>query len=143
LIERKRLLRKIVKPFPLLRISEHFENAGEDLLEAARQSGLEGLIAKSATSAYESRRSRNWLKLKLTSEQEFVIAGYTPGERDYFGSLALGYYEGGKLHYAGNVGTGFNARNLAELWNLLEPLKTTKNPFTKADKIPKGTGLVQ
>ena len=79
LIERKRLLQKIVKPFPLLRVSDHFENAGEDLLEAARQSGLEGLVAKNTTSVYESRRSRNWLKLKLTSEQEFVIAGYTPG----------------------------------------------------------------
>jgi bifunctional non-homologous end joining protein LigD len=143
LIERKRLLERIVKPFPLLRVSDHFENSGEDLLEAARQSGLEGLIAKSVTSVYESRRSRNWLKLKLTSEQEFVIAGYTPGEREHFGSLALGYYEGGKLHYAGNAGTGFNTRNLAELWALLEPLTITKMPFAVADKIPKGTVWVK
>jgi bifunctional non-homologous end joining protein LigD len=143
LIQRKRLLQKIVEPFPLLRVSDHFENAGEDLLEAARQSGLEGLVAKNTTSVYESRRSRNWLKLKLTSEQEFVIAGYTPGEREHFGSLALGYYEDGKLHYAGNVGTGFNARNLDELWALLEPLKITKMPFVKADKIPKGTVWVK
>ncbi len=108
LIERKRLLQKIVKAFPLLRISEHFENGGEELLEVARQSGLEGLIAKLGSSVYESRRSPNWLKIKLTFEQEFVIAGYTPGERDYFGSLALGLStKMGKLHYAGNVGTGF------------------------------------
>jgi len=138
LIERKRLLAKIVKPFPLLRISEHFEG-GEDLLEAARQSGLEGLIAKQEASVYESRRSRSWLKLKLTAEQEFVIAGYAPGEREHFGSLALGYYEAGKLRYAGNVGTGFNAGNLKELWSALEPLTTSKSPFTKADKIPRGT----
>jgi bifunctional non-homologous end joining protein LigD len=138
LSERKRLLQKIVKPFPLLRISEHFDG-GEELLEAARQSGLEGLIAKCKTSRYESRRSRDWLKVKLTSEQEFVIGGYTPGERDYFGSLAVGFYEDGKLRYAGNVGTGFNARNLAELWAQLEPLKTSKMPFVKADKVPRGT----
>jgi bifunctional non-homologous end joining protein LigD len=139
LIERKKLLQKVVKPFPLLRVSEHFENDGEHLLEAARAGGLEGLMAKRTTSVYESRRSRNWLKVKLTSEQEFVIGGYTPGERDYFGSLVLGFYEGGKLHYAGNVGTGFNGRNLAELWALLEPLKSEKNPFVKAEKVPKGT----
>ncbi len=139
LIERKKLLQKVVKPFQLLRVSEHFENDGEHLLEAAREGGLEGLMAKCTTSVYESRRSRNWLKVKLTSEQEFVIGGYTPGERDYFGSLVLGFYEGGKLHYAGNVGTGFNARNLAELWALLEPLKSDKNPFVKAEKVPKGT----
>jgi bifunctional non-homologous end joining protein LigD len=143
LIERKLLLQKIVKPFALLRVSDHFENAGESLLEAARQSGLEGLLAKKATSIYESRRSPNWLKLKLTSEQEFVIAGFTPGERDYFASLAVGFYEDGKLRYAGNVGTGFNSRNLKELWELIEPREIAKNPFTHADKIPKGTRWVK
>ncbi len=143
LIERRKLLQQVVKPFSLLRISEYFENSGEELLDAARQSGLEGLIAKCATSVYESRRSPNWLKLKLTFEQEFVIAGYTPGERDYFGSLALGFYENGNLNYAGNVGTGFNSRNLAELWSLLEPVTTSKNPFAKADKIPRGTVWVK
>jgi bifunctional non-homologous end joining protein LigD len=143
LIERKRLLGKIVKPFTLLRVSESFEGKGEELLEATRQTGLEGLIAKRKTSVYESRRSGNWLKMKLTFEQEFVIGGYTEGEREPFGSLAVGFYEDGKLHYAGNVGTGFNARNLAELWSLLEPLKTAKRPFAGAEKIPRGTEWVK
>jgi bifunctional non-homologous end joining protein LigD len=143
LVERKRLLRKIVKPFALLRVSESFEGSGEELLDAARQTGLEGLIAKRRTSVYESRRSGNWLKVKLTSEQEFVIGGYTAGEREPFGSLALGYYEDGKLHYAGNVGTGFTARNLAEICLRLEPLKTSKKPFAGADKIPRGTEWVK
>jgi bifunctional non-homologous end joining protein LigD len=139
LIERKRLLQQVVKPFSLIRISEHFENAGEELVEAARQSGLEGLLAKCTTSIYESRRSRNWLKLKLTSRQEFVIAGYTPGEREHFGSLVLGYYEDGKLCYAGNVGTGFTERILADLWSRIEPLRIPRSPFARADKVPKGT----
>jgi bifunctional non-homologous end joining protein LigD len=140
--DRYKLLRQVIKPFPLLRVSEHFENAGDDLIEAARASGLEGLIAKQKGSYYESRRSREWLKIKLTSQQEFVIGGYTPGERDYFGSLAVGFYEDGNLLYAGNVGTGFNQRNLADLWQKLEPLKTTKKPFSGGDKIPRGTEWV-
>ncbi|HVW84103.1 MAG TPA: DNA ligase D [Bryobacteraceae bacterium] len=140
LIERKKALAAILKPFPLLRISEHFTNDGEQLLEAARQTGLEGLVAKCATSFYESKRSRDWLKLKLTSEQEFVIAGYTPGERDTFGSLALAYHdEDGKLAYAGNVGTGFNEQTLNDLWGRLQQLKTDKKPLDRGDKIPKGT----
>ena len=143
LSERKRLLAEIVRPHPLLRVSEHFESGGEDLLEAARQSGLEGLVAKCATSVYESRRSSNWLKIKLVFEQEFVIGGYTPGERDYFGSLALGYYENGKLIYASNVGTGFNNRMLADLWSQLEPLKISKMPFARAEKVPRGTVWVR
>ncbi|MDP9171894.1 MAG: DNA ligase D, partial [Acidobacteriota bacterium] len=138
LIERKRLLASIVKPYPLLRLSEHFEG-GEELLAAARQAGLEGLIAKCATSAYESRRSRDWLKLKLTSEQEFVIAGFTPGERETFGSLVLGLQDEGELVYAGNVGTGFNERTLQDLWQRMQPLVTTTQPFAKAEKVPRGT----
>ena len=142
LSDRKRALAAIVKPHPLLRLSDHFE-AGRELLEAARAAGLEGLIAKCKTSVYESRRSRNWLKLKLTSQQEFVIGGYLPGERDYFGSLALGYYEGGKLNYAGNVGTGFNERTLREVWLELEPRRIPKSPFAAGDKIPRGTVWVK
>jgi bifunctional non-homologous end joining protein LigD len=142
LSERKKLLTKIVKPFPLLRVSESFEG-GEELLEAARQSGLEGLIAKKKTSTYESKRSPHWLKMKLTNEQEFVIGGYTPGEREFFGSLVLGFHEGDRLHYAGNVGTGFNNRTMADLWKALEPLKTSKKPFADGDKILKGTEWVK
>ena len=141
--ERKRLLGTILRPFPLLRCSESFEGEGGQLLEAARHNGLEGLIAKRSTGTYESRRTQDWLKLKLTAEQEFVIAGYTPGERDYFASLAVGYYEDGRLYYAGNVGTGFDQRMLADLWRRIEPLKVPRNPFVKAEKIPKGTLWIQ
>jgi bifunctional non-homologous end joining protein LigD len=143
LIERKRLLAEIIKPFHLLRLSDHFAGSGEELLEAARQAGLEGLIAKCATSLYESRRSRDWLKLKLTSEQEFVIAGFTPGERDTFGSLVLGFQDEGELVYAGNVGTGFNEATLQDMWTRLQPLITNKSPFAKAEKVPRGTVWVK
>jgi bifunctional non-homologous end joining protein LigD len=144
LIERKRALANIVKPFALLRMSDHFPNSGEELLEVARLNGLEGLVAKCTTSLYESRRSREWIKLKLTSEQEFVIAGYTPGERDTFGSLALGYHdEDGALVYAGNVGTGFDERTLQDLWARLQPLVTPKKPLERGDKIPRGTVWVR
>jgi len=143
LIERKRALASIVRPFTLLRLSDHFEG-GEELLEAARQSGLEGLLAKRKNSCYESRRSSDWLKLKLTSEQEFVIGGYTPGERDTFGSLALGYRDDDdELVYAGNVGTGFNEAMLRDLFTRLQSVVTDKKPFTRGDKIPKGTVWVK
>ena len=68
-----------------------------------------------------------------------MIAGYTPGEREYFGSLALGFNDDGELHYVGNVGTGFTNRSMADIWKLLEPLKTSKAPFAKAEKVPRGT----
>jgi bifunctional non-homologous end joining protein LigD len=129
LLERKKALAAILKPHDRIRPSEHFAVNGDEMLEAARQAGLEGILAKRADSKYESRRSNCWLKIKLTNRQEFVICGYTLGERTTFASLVLGIYEKGKLVYAGNVGTGFNDRLLTDLHKKLESLRTPKSPF--------------
>ena len=67
------------------------------MFEAARRMGLEGILAKDRRSTYESRRSPDWLKLKVLNEQEFVIAGFTKGEREYFGALVLGVQDDGRL----------------------------------------------
>lgn len=99
------------------------------MLEAARQMGLEGVIAKQPNSKYEPRRSRAWLKIKVTGEQEFIICGYTHGERTTFSSLVLGLYDEGKLTYVGNVGTGFDDKMLQAIYKKLKPLETKKNPF--------------
>ncbi len=140
LLERKRLLESVVKPNPLIRVSEHFDNErAEDVLEAARLNGLEGLIAKCTTSFYESRRSRDWLKFKLVQEQEFVICGYSAGERDYFGALILGMYEDGELVHAGNVGTGFDRKIMAQIYERMERLTAAKSPLKGKPAVPKGT----
>lgn len=129
--ERRKLLEEIVTPDPFLRISAAFAGAGEEMLEAARDNGLEGLVAKRASSCYESKRSSEWLKIKLTTEQEFVIGGFTApqGERSYFGALALGVFEEGKLRWVGNVGTGFDFKTLSFLNDKLQPLVSKNCPF--------------
>ena len=133
LIERKRLLESIVTPSPVLRYSEHFANNGAEMLAAARATGLEGILAKNANSAYEAKRSRSWLKLKVVAQQEFVICGFTEGERDYFSSLILGLYEKGKLVWVGNVGTGFDNKMLEMLHARLTPLVTERSPFARKE----------
>jgi bifunctional non-homologous end joining protein LigD len=131
LSERKRALKAILKPTDRMQYSEHFEARGEDMLEAARTMGLEGLVAKDLTSKYESRRSKSWLKIKVVGKQEFVICGFTHGERDTFSSLVLGIYENGELVWVGNAGTGFNEKSLRILYDKLMPLVTEKSPFKK------------
>lgn len=133
---RKRLLESILEPSAVLRYSEHFVNNGEEMLEAARQTGLEGILAKCATSTYEPRRSRNWLKLKINSRQEFIICGLTSEKRDYFSSLVLGLYEKNRLVYTGNVGTGFDQKMLAAIHSRIQPLITSHCPFDDKPKIP-------
>jgi bifunctional non-homologous end joining protein LigD len=127
--ERKRLLAEIVTASERVHVSDYFTVDGSAMLEAARGHGLEGIVAKARSSKYEGRRSRDWLKVKINTTDDFVIGGFTHGERDYFSSLVLGRYDGEKLVHAGQVGTGFNEKSLKEIFSKLEPLITKKSPF--------------
>ena len=143
LIERKQLLESILTPTAVLRYSEHFPGAGDAMLEAARETGIEGLMAKRAHSRYESRRSSEWIKIKIVERQEFAICGFTAGERDHFGALVLGLYDNGKLTWAGNVGTGFDQKTLAMLREKLDPLTTPHSPFPDSPKVGKDVTWVK
>jgi bifunctional non-homologous end joining protein LigD len=139
LIDRRQLLASILMPSEAVRYSDHFAGKGEELLQAVRAQGLEGIIAKQAQSRYESRRSNAWLKIKVTTQQDFIICGYIEGERDYFGALVLGYYKDGELLYAGNVGSGFTQQSLKSVFETFKPL-ITKKPVLSA--VPKDIGEV-
>jgi bifunctional non-homologous end joining protein LigD len=137
--ERKRVLQTLVTPGENVRISETFHTDGEHMFEAARQMGLEGVLAKDRRSTYESKRSNCWLKLKVLNEQEFVIGGFTKGEREYFGALVLGVSENGKLRHVGQVGTGFDHKLMKAIYQQLEPLITKTSPFVNKPRIPEVT----
>jgi bifunctional non-homologous end joining protein LigD len=144
LAERKRALQQILRPGSLIRYSDHITgsagsggNTGADFLQAARAQNLEGIVAKRADSRYESRRSANWLKIKIATQQEFVICGYLEGERESFASLVLGIYEDGKLVHAGNVGTGFDEAMLRSLSGQLNLLATSRSPLGDPPKMPR------
>ena len=133
--ERKALLRKALAFHGPVRLTPHRNRDGEAMFREACRKGWEGLIAKRADSPYVHGRSRDWLKFKCSAEQELVIGGFTAprGSRTDLGALLLGYYEGGRLRYAGKVGTGFNRAELARLAGLLAPLRRDGSPF--ADQI--------
>ena len=116
----------------VIHFSDHYPEKGVALFEAARQRGLEGIVAKKRTSRYEEKRSSDWLKIKITQTQDCVIGGYTDpeGSREYFGALVLGLYDRQKrLIHVGQVGTGFDQAALKKLFTLMQPLKTKQNPF--------------
>jgi bifunctional non-homologous end joining protein LigD len=116
----------------LVYFSDHYAEKGRALFEAARQRGLEGIVAKKRSSTYQEKRSSDWLKIKITQRQECVIGGYTDpeGSREYFGALVLGLYDRqGRLIHVGQVGTGFDQKALKEVFARLQQLKTKQNPF--------------
>lgn len=115
--DRKRLLRERLAEDRLVRYSEHFDN-GLELYRAAAERQLEGIVAKRRRSCYLTKRSREWLKMKVTRVEECVIGGYTDprGSRPYFGSIVLGLYDDkGRLVHVGQAGSGFNAQTQREL----------------------------
>jgi bifunctional non-homologous end joining protein LigD len=116
----------------VIHFSDHYFEKGLDLFAAAKQRGLEGIVAKKRGSAYQEKRSSDWLKIKITQRQECVVGGYTDpeGSREYFGALVLGLYdERARLIHVGQVGTGFDQKTLAEMFARLQPLKIKQNPF--------------
>jgi bifunctional non-homologous end joining protein LigD len=130
--DRKRVLQEIVVSADLMRYSEHYPTQGLALFEVAREQGLEGIVAKRRNSCYEERRTREWLKIKITQTVDCVIGGYTDpeGSRQYFGSLVLGLYnKQGQLIHVGNAGTGFNQITLKQVWQVLKERETNRTPF--------------
>ncbi|HEX3601075.1 MAG TPA: DNA ligase D, partial [Lacipirellulaceae bacterium] len=116
----------------VVRYSDHIRGQGADVLQQACDNGMEGIVAKRADGAYHSYRSPDWLKVKCTKQQEFVIGGYSKpeGSRTGFGALLLGYYDKGKLNYAGRVGTGFTTQSLKQIGSELKKRRADESPFT-------------
>jgi bifunctional non-homologous end joining protein LigD len=141
---RKALLREALAFDDPIRYAEHLDEHGEELFREACAQGWEGLIAKRAESRYVRARNGDWLKFKCAREQELVIGGFTPpkGSRKHFGALLVGYYEDGKLRYAGKVGTGFSDEALADLGARLFKLETGESPFAR-DGLPREARWVE
>lgn len=140
LILRKKLLERMLRPSGAVRLMAYFEGEGVAIYRGAVDQGLEGVIAKQKDSPYEmGRRSSNWLKVKSTKTEDFIIGGYTQGAGNRartFGALVLGYYDDReRLNPAGHVGTGFDDSALNEMKKRLDTLKTEQSPFAVMPKL--------
>jgi bifunctional non-homologous end joining protein LigD len=137
---RQRLERLVEKKGAHVLVSPQFEDGGA-LLAAAREQGLEGVVAKRMGSRYQpGRRSTDWHKVKVRAEQEVVVAGYTRGQgrrSGRFGALVVAVHEAGGLRWAGNVGTGFDDAEIERLLGLLKPLERPTSPFAETPRMPR------
>lgn len=136
--ERKQKLQDIfAQKSSFIHYLDHITEHGEEFLKLSCDEGLEGIVSKKMNSKYSSGRSQQWIKVKCLNQEEFVVGGFTehssvPGK---IGSLLLGEYRQGELHYIGKVGTGFSAAELKDLKKVLSPIETSHSPF--ADNVPK------
>ena len=135
---RRRYLTQCLLPAAHLQVV-HADADGVALYEAAIANDFEGTVAKRKDSRYEpGRRSSNWLKNKATKTVELVIGGYTKGSgaREPLGALLLGYWDGDRLIYAGNCGTGFDDATLRELKARCDAVRAAKRPFAEKPPVP-------
>ena len=144
LLERKKSLKALLPPDPLLRYSEHVAEFGTREFAKAQRAHEEGVIAKRAAGFYYSgKRTREWIKFKAVHEQEVVIVGYTEPRRSrkYFGSLVLAVRDKANKRwvYAGHVGTGFDQAALKSIYETMQPLRTDKKLFDQKVKSENAT----
>jgi bifunctional non-homologous end joining protein LigD len=137
LAERRKILKALDPQGRFLRGAASVSDQGQEFLSLACEKELEGIIAKDVNSTYQSRRSRQWVKIKCVQQRDFVIGGYTPPSRSrkHFGALLLGLFDEGKLTYIGRTGSGFDQSQLEHVHRQLVKRKRRKNPF---GSVPKG-----
>jgi bifunctional non-homologous end joining protein LigD len=139
--DRKVLLKTLFNAIPAsspLHYSNHVTGNGALFLEHACRTGVEGVVSKLRTAPYSSARNRNWLKVKCSKRQEFVIAGYVTSSKGLpgFGSMILGVYEDDRLVYAGRVGTGFSLKQRVDLRRQLDKLHRDTSAFSYTPRDP-------
>jgi bifunctional non-homologous end joining protein LigD len=137
LAERRRALQSLTFGAPIL-LSAPLPGSLTAIERAVRKAGLEGVVAKRSNSVYEpGRRSRAWIKVKFSRQQELVIGGFKPGGTTGFDSVLVGYYDGAQFLFAGKVRAGFTARTRQDVWQRIANLETPTCPFRN---LPNSTG---
>jgi len=144
-LERKQRLAALLKGVaPPLVYGDHVVAKGEALFNAICVEKGEGIIAKKASAPYRGARAKSWLKVKCIQRQEFVIVGWQASDRRRgFRSLHLAVREGGKLTYAGKVGTGFDTAMIESLSETMRPLGVDKPEFDVPRAMLRGSHWIE
>jgi bifunctional non-homologous end joining protein LigD len=139
--ERRERLEALDLNGPSWRTPPAYLGEGRPLLEASKQQGLEGVVAKRRDSPYyPGQRSSCWIKVKNKQRAELVVGGYLPGERKV-GAVLLGRREDGRLRYAGRAGSGLKESDVDGLLERTTP--RSRSPFEGEPKPPRGSKFVE
>jgi bifunctional non-homologous end joining protein LigD len=138
LLQRKQLLRQVLRGDDRVRFSEHQLEKGKELYAVAKEKGLEGIVGKHIESPYTGNRTGFWLKFKIVNELDAVVVGWTAPRRtrQYFGALVLALYDENKeLQFIGSAGTGFGQKTQKDLLAQLEELRVARSPLRNPPKL--------
>jgi bifunctional non-homologous end joining protein LigD len=123
-----------------IRYVDHFETAGQAVLDSACRMDLEGIISKRLDAPYRSGRGESWTKSKCRAGHEVVIGGWS-GEAGQLRSLLVGVHRDRALIYLGRVGTGFGRDTVKAVLPKLRELETEASPFGGVNAPKRDIGL--
>lgn len=142
--DRKAILKDLLKGQGRVRLLDHIEGRGDALFALCEAQDLEGVVAKRASSTYQvgPRKSSDWIKVKRSTDAEFVVLGWAKTRgMESLGALALGSYRGEELVYRGRAGSGLDVRSARELKALLEPLQVQEPAFSPGPEAPEAAAV--
>ena len=133
--ERREALERLAPSGSAWQISPAYAD-GVALLEATRERGLEGIVAKRRASPYRSgARTADWVKVAHRRVQSCVVGGWRTeiDDSSRVGALLLGLWSQGPgrrvLRYAGKAGSGLATASQADLLAVLGSVTTRTSPF--------------
>ena len=110
LIVRVEMLFGLVSESPLLVLSQHIEETGTAFFAAAKELGLEGIVAKRKDSKYfPGKRTKNWVKMKALLDDDFIVCGYYM--KGNLSSVIIGSWSDGTVVYQGHVVLGVSRQD--------------------------------
>lgn len=136
LSERRATLERMVADHPQWTLSPLFDD-GPATETAAREHGLEGVVAKRDASKYRAgARGSDWLKIRFLHREEFVVVGWEADRDrpDTLSSLLVGYYDDAELAFAGKVGSGLTQGTASQLHNTL-----VRAPSSRLARLPEAS----
>ena len=137
LVERRELMRSLKLKSPRIQVVDYLETSAANILAAAKEQRLEGVIAKRRDSLYQpGRRTGAWVKYRINRGQEFVIGGFFPGPHG-FDSIIVGDYKGKDLMYVARTRNGFVPASRRQVFSKLKHLVTPECPFVNLPETKK------
>jgi len=148
--ERTRILDSLGLRGPAWQTAPILDATPAELVEACRQLGLEGFMAKRLDAPYQpGKRSPAWSKIKCGRRREFIVGGWSTGQgsrQTSIGSLALGCYDLApdeadqrgrlaRLVYVGQAGSGLNDDMIRQLTRLFAQIEVPGTPFVNPPRL--------
>ena len=138
LLRRRKLLRQVLQPEGRICLSEAVAGDGISYFDAARELGIDAILAKRKDSPYmPGGRTPSWLLVQDVPRQDVVVLGYLPDPSEGgFESLLVGVFADNRAVYVGAVGGGFDQRTMRLLAQVLPGLRGGAEPPRGAERVP-------